>query len=92
MTAKPALPRWRTRTGTGLFLVGLVLPAAIPLLYMIDLHPWLTGTLTAAFAIGLPELMWVLAAIVIGKDGVRPLWRHTRVRWQIVRKRLRRFV
>ncbi|MBU3740708.1 MAG: hypothetical protein FGM24_00320 [Candidatus Kapabacteria bacterium] len=87
MTTRSVLPGWRVGLGTGLFLLGLVLPAAIPLVYMAQLDAWITGVLTAAFAIGLPELLWLLAALCIGRDGVKRLWRQTKVHARIARRR-----
>lgn len=75
----------RRRIGIGLFLLGTFLPAFIPLIYVIGVDGWMAAVLTAAFSIGLPELFWILAAIFIGREGVRYLWRH-------VRLRIRRFI
>lgn len=95
MKHSSALPGWRIRLGTGLFVVGLVLPGAIPFVYMAQLDAWLTGVLTAAFAVGLPELLWLLAALCIGREGVKLLWRRTKIIVRIIRRRgtmlLRRF-
>ena len=62
--------RWRTVLGTSLFVLGCVLPLFIPLLYLLPLNGWWLGALTALFALGLPELLWFLAALLIGKDGL----------------------
>ena len=62
--------RWRTILGTSLFVLGCVLPLFIPLLYLLPLNGWWLGAFTALFALGLPELLWLLAALVIGKEGL----------------------
>lgn len=59
----------RTTIGLVLFLLGLVLPAFIPLLYFLPLNAWWLGALTALFALGLPELIWFIAALIVGKEG-----------------------
>ena len=79
----------RRRVGIGLFLLGTFLPAFIPLIYVLGVDGWLAAALTAAFSIGLPELFWLLAAIFIGRDGVRYLWRHVRIRLRLIMRRLR---
>lgn len=63
----------RTTIGLVLFLLGLVLPAFIPLLYLLPLNAWWLGTLTALFALGLPELIWFIAALVVGKEGFKQI-------------------
>lgn len=63
----------RSSVGLGLFLLGLALPACIPLLYLLPLNGWWLGALTALFALGLPELIWFIAVLVVGKDGFREI-------------------
>jgi len=89
MSALGGIAPWRRRTGITLFALGTVLPALIPLIYMAGIDGWLAATLTALFSLGLPEVLWFLAAIFIGRDGVKHLWRHVRVRWHILLRRVR---
>lgn len=84
------LPAWRRRTGISLFLLGAFLPSFIPLIYILGFTGWVAAALTGAFSIGLPEFLWLLAAMFIGRDGVAHLWRHVRVRGRLLIRRLRR--
>lgn len=68
---------WRTILGTSLFVLGCVLPLFIPLLYLLPLNGWWLGALTALFALGLPELLWLLAALCIGREGFARLKQTT---------------
>jgi len=63
----------RSTVGLLLFLLGLVLPAFIPLLYLLPLNAWWLGALTALFALGLPELIWFIAMLVVGKEGFQEI-------------------
>lgn len=76
-------PRWRMVAAAVLFVVGLILPLLIPILFMIGFEGWLAGILAALFALGLPELLWLVAALLIGRDGFRRMRRGTsiRTRW-----------
>lgn len=81
---------WRRHTGLGLFLLGLFLPALIPAIYLVGIDGWIAVGLTVAFSVGLPELLWALAALIIGRDGLRHLWRITRLVGRRIRRRMRR--
>lgn len=74
----------RSTVGLLLFLLGLVLPAFIPLLYLLPLNAWWLGALTALFALGLPELIWFIAALVVGKEGFRDIKARVKgwVKWR----------
>ncbi|MBU3699688.1 MAG: hypothetical protein FGM33_06720 [Candidatus Kapabacteria bacterium] len=85
-----SLPAWRRRTGIALFVLGSFLPSFIPLIYIIGFEGWVAVALTGAFSIGLPELLWLMAAIFIGRDGVAHLWRHVKVRGRLLLRLLRR--
>lgn len=63
----------RSTVGLLLFLLGLVLPAFIPLLYLLPLNAWWLGALTALFALGIPELIWFIAVLVVGKEGFQEI-------------------
>lgn len=86
-----ASARWRTWAGAGLFVVGLMLPFGIPFLFMLGIDSWLAASLAALFALGLPELLWLLAALLIGREGFRRMQRSTttRLRWWWRRTRRR---
>jgi hypothetical protein len=81
------LSTWRVRTGTGLFILGLILPACIPLIYLAGITGWPAAVLTGLFALGLPELIWVISALVIGRDGFRALKRSAALHWALCRRR-----
>lgn len=89
MFLPPSIPAWRRRLGLSLFVAGLFLPWLIPVVLFMDLDGWLTAALTLAFSVGLPELLWVMAALFIGREGVRHLWRHVRVRARLLLRKLR---
>jgi hypothetical protein len=78
---------WRARAALVLFIVGLALPACIPVLYLLPLNAWWAGALTAGFALGIPELLWFVAALLIGKEGFRRLKRRMRTRWRVIVRR-----
>ncbi|MBU3679612.1 MAG: hypothetical protein FGM32_08405 [Candidatus Kapabacteria bacterium] len=73
-----------------MFLLGTFLPSFIPLIYVVGFDGWVAVALTGAFSIGLPELLWLTAALFIGRDGVAHLWRHVRVRGRLCVRKLRR--
>jgi hypothetical protein len=60
---------WRFGLGVTLFTVGLVCPVFIPVLGLLDLPAAWMATLSGFFALGLPELLWLAAAVVLGKEG-----------------------
>ena len=72
----------RTTIGLVLFLLGLVLPAFIPLLYFLPLNTWWLGALTALFALGLPELIWFIAALIVGKEGFNQIKESVKSRFK----------
>jgi len=60
---------WRFRAGVALFVLGFAAPLAIPLVVASALPtPWKTA-LSGALALGVPEIMMVVAAAVMGKEG-----------------------
>lgn len=90
MCLPESLPPWRRAAGLCLFLLGLVLPSLIPGIFLLGIDGWLAAALTVAFSIGLPELLWVLAALFIGRQGVRHLWRCIRIRGRLLLRSLKR--
>ena len=85
-----SLPLWRRVAGLSLFVLGMFLPSLIPLIFILGIDGWLAAGLTLAFSVGLPELLWVLAALFIGRQGVRHLWRCMRIRGRLLLRSLRR--
>jgi len=75
--------RWRFVLGSALFVSGLFCPAFIPLLGYFDLPTsWLTA-LSGFFLLGLPEVLWLGAAVVLGREGFSKLKSGL---WQLVRR------
>lgn len=61
--------RWRLRAGAGLFALGLFCPVFVPLVTATNLPTTWKATLSGVLLLGLPELLWIAAAGVLGKDG-----------------------
>lgn len=79
----------RSTVGLLLFLLGLVLPAFIPLLYLLPLNAWWLGALTALFALGLPELIWFIAVLVVGKEGFIEIKNSVKERVKVWKSRVK---
>lgn len=65
------LPPWRRKLGLGLLGLGLVTPVlglAVPLL---GLPPAAATALTGALVVGGPEVLMVLSAMAMGKEGMK---------------------
>lgn len=60
---------WRTRLGVAMFVVGFAAPAAIPLVAASSMPAGLKTALSAVLAVGVPEVMMLAAAAVMGKEG-----------------------
>lgn len=60
---------WRFRIGVGLFVLGFACPVLLPLVAMTDFSPAVKAGLSAALLLGIPELMMLVAAAVMGKEG-----------------------
>ncbi len=64
---------WRFPVGLGIFVVGFAAPLAIPFVTSSDLSiAWKTA-IAGALAVGVPEVMMVAAAAVMGKEGFAEL-------------------
>ena len=60
---------WRFRAGVTIFVLGFAAPLAIPLVTSSNLSTaWKTAT-SGALAVGVPEIMMLVAAAVMGKAG-----------------------
>jgi hypothetical protein len=66
---KAVKSNWRFRLGSILFFLGLVFPVFIPLVLMIDMSANMQTAATGLMAFGIPELLWIAAAAILGKTG-----------------------
>ncbi len=76
MTKSDAVGAWRFRSGVMLFVLGFASPALIPLVMKSDLSTGWKTTLSGLLALGVPEVMMVIAAAVMGKAGFDELKRR----------------
>ena len=67
---------WRFPVGVMIFALGFAAPLAIPLVTSSDLSTAWKTAIAGALAVGVPELMMVLAAAVMGKQGFAELKRR----------------
>ena len=70
----PAI-RWRFPVGVTIFVLGFAAPLAIPLVTSSDLSTAWKTAISGALAVGVPEVMMVVAAAVMGKEGFAELKR-----------------
>ena len=72
-----ALPAgWRFPVGVVIFVLGFAAPLAIPLVTSSDLPTAWKTVIAGALAVGVPEVMMVVAAAVMGKQGFAELKRR----------------
>lgn len=64
---------WRFRLGSILFFLGLVLPVFSPLVLWIDMSAKWKTAVTGAMAFGIPDLLWIAAAAILGKEGFKAI-------------------
>lgn len=64
---------WRFRLGVTLFILGLIFPVFIPLVLMIEMSAKLKAAVSGIMAFGIPELLWVVSAAVMGKEGFQTI-------------------
>ena len=64
---------WRSGIGMILFVLGLICPVFIPLVTATDLPGKWKAAISGLLAIGIPELLWIAAAAVLGKAGFKYL-------------------
>lgn len=69
-------PRWRFPVGVAIFVAGFAAPLAIPLVTASDLPAGWKTAISGALAVGVPEVMMVLATAVMGKEGFAELKRR----------------
>jgi len=60
---------WRFPVGVTIFVAGFVAPLAIPLVTSSDLPAAWKAAVAGVLAVGVPEIMMVVAAAVMGKEG-----------------------
>jgi len=60
---------WRFPVGVTIFVLGFAAPLAIPLVVASRLPSAWKTAVSGALAVGVPEIMMVLAAAVMGRDG-----------------------
>jgi hypothetical protein len=77
------VPTWRFWVGVGLFGLGLACPLFIPLVTATELPTeWKTG-LSGLLMLGVPEVLWLAAAAVMGKAGFAVLKQRL---WSLVKR------
>jgi len=74
--AEPPAVGWRFRVGLTIFIAGFAAPLAIPLVTSSDLATGWKTAIAGALAVGVPEVMMVVAAAVMGKEGFAELKRR----------------
>lgn len=66
----PTSPQgWRLSVGITLFVLGFFTPLGIPLVTATNLSAAWKATLSGLLMLGLPELLWLVAAAIMGKPG-----------------------
>ena len=69
----PPAAGWRLRVGISCFVLGLVCPVFVPLVTASSLTAeWKTAA-SGLLLLGVPELLWIVAAAVLGKAGFEAL-------------------
>ena len=72
----PSAVGWRFRVGVTIFAAGFAAQLAIPLVTSSDLPTAWKTAIAGALAVGVPEIMMVVAAAVMGKEGFAELKRR----------------
>ena len=65
--------KWRFRLGVLFFILGLIFPVFIPLALMIEMSAQWKTAVTGMMAVGIPDLLWIAAAAVVGKEGFKAI-------------------
>ena len=73
---EPAPVGWRFWVGVTIFVAGFAAPLAIPLVTSSNLPTAWKTAISGALALGVPEVMMVVAAAVMGKRGFAELKRR----------------
>ena len=69
VNSSPPADGWRFRIGIALFTTGLLSPLFVPLVTATNLSAEWKTTLSGLLLLGIPELLWLIAAAVMGKSG-----------------------
>ena len=72
-STEPPAVGWRFRVGVAIFVAGFAAPLAIPLVTSSDVSTAWKTAIAGALAVGVPEVMMVVAAAVMGKEGFAEL-------------------
>ncbi len=79
MTNSDSMSAWRFRLGVALFVLGFAAPALIPLVMGSGLSTAWKTTVSGLLALGVPEVMMLVAAAVMGNAGFAELKRRLRL-------------
>lgn len=60
---------WRFKVGIALFALGLISPLFVPLVTALDISTKWKTTFSGLLLLGTPEVLWLIAAAVMGKSG-----------------------
>lgn len=60
---------WRISLGVLLFVLGWMTPLLIPLVMALDISTEIKVVVSAGLMVGVPELLWAVAIVILGKDG-----------------------
>ena len=69
-------PSWRFPAGVAIFVLGFCAPLAIPLVVASSLPAGWKTAVSGALALGVPEVMMIAAAAVMGQEGFIKLKGH----------------
>ncbi len=67
--ADPPAQGWRFRTGLSLFVLGGISPVFVPLAAAMHISPEWKTIVSGLLVLGIPELLWLAAATIMGKSG-----------------------
>lgn len=63
----------RLKTGMGFFIIGCIAPFFAPLVFFLNIpQEWRVG-IAAALVLGLPEILWIVAGVLMGKEAITVL-------------------
>ena len=68
-TSQEITPGWRFYSGIMLFVLGFLSPLFIPLVTATALPAGWKTAISGLLMLGIPELLWVAAAAIMGKAG-----------------------
>lgn len=68
-TTTASVPGWRFRAGIFFFVLWLICPVFIPLVYATGLPASWKATLSGLLVLGIPQACGLLAVVLLGKEG-----------------------